>query len=33
MELGVGLSSEELGPDEIVRAAAQAEEAGFTTAG
>ena len=32
MELGVGLSSEELGPDAIVRAAALAEEVGFRTA-
>jgi coenzyme F420-dependent glucose-6-phosphate dehydrogenase len=32
MQLGVGLSSEELGPNEIVRAAALAEEVGFTTA-
>jgi G6PDH family F420-dependent oxidoreductase len=32
MELGVGLSSEELGPNEIVRAAARAEAVGFTTA-
>jgi len=32
MELGVGLSSEELGPDAIVRAAALAEEVGFHTA-
>jgi G6PDH family F420-dependent oxidoreductase len=32
MELGVGLSSEELGPNEIVRVAAQAEQVGFTTA-
>jgi G6PDH family F420-dependent oxidoreductase len=32
MQLGVGLSSEELGPNEIVRAAAIAEEVGFTTA-
>jgi G6PDH family F420-dependent oxidoreductase len=32
MELGVGFSSEELRPREIVRAAALAEEAGFTRA-
>ena len=32
MELGIGFSSEELGPNEIVRAAALAEEVGFTTA-
>ncbi len=32
MELGVGFSSEELGPNEIVRSAALAEEVGFTTA-
>ena len=32
MRLGVGLSSEELGPNEIVRSAALAEEAGFATA-
>jgi len=32
MELGVALSSEELGPDAIVRAAALAEEVGFRTA-
>src|SRR4051812_46282411 len=32
MQLGVGFSSEELGPDAIVRAAARAEEAGFETA-
>ena len=32
MQLGVGFSSEELGPNEIVRAAALAEEVGFTTA-
>src|SRR4051794_24665137 len=32
MELGIGLSSEELGADAIVRAAALAEEAGFRTA-
>ena len=32
MELGIGLSSEELGPNEIVRSAALAEEMGFTTA-
>jgi coenzyme F420-dependent glucose-6-phosphate dehydrogenase len=32
MELGVGFSSEELGPNEIVRCAALAEEVGFTTA-
>ncbi|MDQ1383187.1 MAG: hypothetical protein QOG65_566, partial [Actinomycetota bacterium] len=31
MELGVAFSSEELGPNEIVRFAARAEEAGFTT--
>jgi G6PDH family F420-dependent oxidoreductase len=31
MELGVAFSSEELGPNEIVRGAARAEEAGFTT--
>jgi len=31
MKLGVGFSSEELGPNEIVRHAARAEEAGFTT--
>jgi G6PDH family F420-dependent oxidoreductase len=31
MELGVAFSSEELGPNEIVRYAARAEEAGFTT--
>lgn len=31
MRLGVGFSSEELGPNEIVHAAARAEEAGFTT--
>ncbi len=32
VELGIGFSSEELGPNEIVRAAALAEEVGFTTA-
>ena len=32
MELGVGLSSEELGPHEIVAAAVHAEAVGFTTA-
>ncbi len=32
MELGIALSSEELGPAEIVLAATRAEEAGFTTA-
>ena len=32
MELGVGFSSEELAPNEIVRAAVLAEEAGFMTA-
>jgi G6PDH family F420-dependent oxidoreductase len=32
VELGIGFSSEELGPNEIVRAAALAEELGFTTA-
>ena len=32
MELGVGFSSEELGPQQIVRAAALAEEVGFSTA-
>ncbi len=32
MQLGIGLSSEELGPDDIVRVAARAEEAGFATA-
>ncbi len=32
MDVGIGLSSEELGPDEIVRAAATAEEHGFVTA-
>ncbi|MGH8978729.1 MAG: TIGR03557 family F420-dependent LLM class oxidoreductase [Acidimicrobiia bacterium] len=32
MELGVAFSSEELGPNEIVRAAAAAEQSGFTTA-
>jgi len=32
MELGIGLSSEELAPDAIVRAAALAEEVGFRTA-
>jgi coenzyme F420-dependent glucose-6-phosphate dehydrogenase len=32
MELGVGFSSEELAPNEIVRAAALAEGVGFTTA-
>jgi G6PDH family F420-dependent oxidoreductase len=32
MEIGIGFSSEELGPNEIVRAAALAEEVGFTTA-
>jgi alkanesulfonate monooxygenase SsuD/methylene tetrahydromethanopterin reductase-like flavin-dependent oxidoreductase (luciferase family) len=32
MELGVGFSSEELGPNEIVRSAALVEEVGFTTA-
>src|SRR2546423_116938 len=32
MELGIGFSSEELGPNEIVRAAALAEEVGFTAA-
>jgi coenzyme F420-dependent glucose-6-phosphate dehydrogenase len=31
MELGVAFSSEELGPNEIVRYAARAEELGFTT--
>jgi G6PDH family F420-dependent oxidoreductase len=31
MKLGVGFSSEELAPNEIVRCAARAEEAGFTT--
>src|SRR5437763_16926379 len=31
MELGVAFSSEELGPNEIVRYAARAEEAGFGT--
>jgi len=31
MNLGVGFSSEELGPNEIVRYAARAEEVGFTT--
>ena len=31
MELGIALSSEELGPNEIVRYAALAEEIGFTT--
>src|SRR4051794_22114579 len=31
MELGVAFSSEELGPNEIIRYTAQAEEAGFTT--
>jgi alkanesulfonate monooxygenase SsuD/methylene tetrahydromethanopterin reductase-like flavin-dependent oxidoreductase (luciferase family) len=30
MSIGVGLSSEELGPLEIVRAAVLAEEVGFT---
>ncbi|MDQ1520057.1 MAG: hypothetical protein QOI55_1130, partial [Actinomycetota bacterium] len=32
MEIGYALSSEELGPNEIVRAAARAEEAGIATA-
>jgi G6PDH family F420-dependent oxidoreductase len=32
MDIGVAFSSEELGPSEIVRAAAIAEEVGFTTA-
>jgi len=32
MELGIAFSSEELGPNEIVRYAAPAEEAGFGTA-
>jgi G6PDH family F420-dependent oxidoreductase len=32
MELGVGLSSEELAPAAVVRAAARAEEVGFRTA-
>jgi G6PDH family F420-dependent oxidoreductase len=32
MDIGVAFSSEELGPNEIVRAAARAEEVGFTTA-
>jgi G6PDH family F420-dependent oxidoreductase len=32
MELGVAFSSEELGPNEIVRSAVRAEEVGFTTA-
>ena len=32
MELGIGFSGEELGPNEIVRAAAVAESVGFTTA-
>jgi G6PDH family F420-dependent oxidoreductase len=32
MQLGIGLSSEELGPKELVRCAALAETAGFTTA-
>jgi coenzyme F420-dependent glucose-6-phosphate dehydrogenase len=32
MELGVGMSSEELGPQEIVQAAALAEEVGFSAA-
>jgi G6PDH family F420-dependent oxidoreductase len=32
VEIGYALSSEELGPNEIVRAAARAEEAGITTA-
>lgn len=32
MELGIGFSSEELGPNEIVRSAALAEDVGFTTA-
>ena len=31
MVLGVAFSSEELGPNEIVRYAARAEEVGFTT--
>jgi G6PDH family F420-dependent oxidoreductase len=31
MEIGIGFSAEELGPNEIVRAAARAEEIGFTT--
>jgi G6PDH family F420-dependent oxidoreductase len=32
MEIGIGFSGEELSPDEIVRAAARAEEFGFRTA-
>src|SRR5947207_11120468 len=32
MEIGYALSSEELGPNEIVRAAARAEQAGIRTA-
>lgn len=32
MELGIGFSSEELSPSELVRVAALAEQAGFTTA-